>query len=217
MTELNNRNFKVANVTANTYELQDMIGTNFDSTALTAYSSGGNADRIFEIATPYLEADIFELKYVQSADVVTIVHPSYQPRELARTGHTTWTLTTMTFAPNQAAPTSPTVSGSAGSDTFVYHITAVNSETSEESLAVEKSQGSLLEAASANPHTVSWTAASGAGEYNVYLEVNGVAGYVGTAIGTSFVYDGILSPDTTDTPPKARNPFSGAGNYSRRS
>lgn len=47
----------------------------------------------YEIASPYLEADLFELKFVQSADVVYISHPDYATKKLTRTGHTAWTLT----------------------------------------------------------------------------------------------------------------------------
>ena len=56
--------------------------------------SGGSP---YEIATPYLEADLFELKFTQSADVIYITHPDYAPRKLTRTGHTSWTLTVISF------------------------------------------------------------------------------------------------------------------------
>ena len=56
--------------------------------------SGGSA---YEISTPYLEAELFELKYAQSADVMYICHPNHAPRKLARTGHTSWTLTEVEF------------------------------------------------------------------------------------------------------------------------
>ena len=56
--------------------------------------SGGSP---YEIATPYLEADIFQLRFTQSADILYIVHPSYAPRKLSRTGHTAWTLSTIAF------------------------------------------------------------------------------------------------------------------------
>lgn len=59
-------------------------------------TSGGGA---VEVATPYLEADLFKLKFTQSADVLYIWHPSYAPRKLTRTSHTAWTLTTITFRP----------------------------------------------------------------------------------------------------------------------
>jgi hypothetical protein len=50
-----------------------------------------------EIVTPYEEADIPDLKFVQSADVLYLVHPSYKPRRLSRTSDTSWTLTLITF------------------------------------------------------------------------------------------------------------------------
>jgi hypothetical protein len=52
---------------------------------------------IYEIETPYNYTDLFELKYVQSADVMYIVHPDYRPRKLMRTDHNAWTLETVTF------------------------------------------------------------------------------------------------------------------------
>lgn len=50
-----------------------------------------------EVVTPYLEADLFQLKFTQSADVLYITHPSYAPRSLSRTSDIAWTLTTLTF------------------------------------------------------------------------------------------------------------------------
>lgn len=51
----------------------------------------------YEIATPYLTADLLELQYIQSADVMYIVHNDYAPRKLTRTGHTAWTLNEADF------------------------------------------------------------------------------------------------------------------------
>lgn len=97
MTTLNGRNFKVANVAANTFELKYMNGTNVDSTAFTAYASAGTASEVYTVTTPYVAADLFQLKITQSADVLYITHPSYSPRKLTRTGHTSWTLTEIDF------------------------------------------------------------------------------------------------------------------------
>ena len=77
-TELNGRNFKVANVTAGTFSLQTMDSVDLDSTTFAAYTSGGTAAKVFEIVTPYITADLPTLQYVQEADIVTIVHPNYQ-------------------------------------------------------------------------------------------------------------------------------------------
>ena len=64
--------------------------------------SGGSA---YEVATPYAVADIFDLAFAQSADVMTIVHPNYAPRELVRIADTNWTLTEISFEPSQIYPT----------------------------------------------------------------------------------------------------------------
>ncbi len=56
--------------------------------------SGGSA---YEISSPYLEAELFDIKFAQSADVMYICHPNHAARKLARTGHTSWTLTEVDF------------------------------------------------------------------------------------------------------------------------
>jgi len=63
--------------------------------------SGGSA---YEIASPYLEAELTELHFAQSADVMYICHSNHAPRKLSRTGHTSWTLTTPTFTWASSSP-----------------------------------------------------------------------------------------------------------------
>ena len=50
-----------------------------------------------DIASSYLEADLFQLQFKQSADVMWIVHPSYRPRKLSRVSATEFSLDTITF------------------------------------------------------------------------------------------------------------------------
>ena len=76
----------------------------------------------YEVITPYLEADLFELKFTQSADILYITHPDYAPRKLSRTGHTSWTLSTISFLdgpylPTNSGATTLTLSGTSGSVT----------------------------------------------------------------------------------------------------
>jgi len=56
--------------------------------------SGGSP---YEIASPYLTAELFEIKFAQSADVLYICHPNHAVRKLSRTGHTSWTLEELLF------------------------------------------------------------------------------------------------------------------------
>ena len=56
-----------------------------------------NVGAPYEVATPYLEAELFELVVTQSADVLYIAHPNHEPRTLSRTGDTNWTLGIIQF------------------------------------------------------------------------------------------------------------------------
>jgi hypothetical protein len=51
----------------------------------------------YEIATPYLEAELFELVITQSADVLYIAHQNHEPRTLSRSGDTNWVLDIIQF------------------------------------------------------------------------------------------------------------------------
>jgi len=90
--------------------------------------SGGSA---FEISTPYLTAELFDIKFAQSADVMYITHPSHETKKLSRTGHTAWTLATVDFTNGpfldtntstttfQPSGTSGSVNITASANTFV--------------------------------------------------------------------------------------------------
>jgi hypothetical protein len=97
MTEVNGKRFLVADKTTNTFELQDKDGVDINSTGFTAYSSGGVSNKVFELTTPYTTAQLFDLKFAQSADVMYITHPEHEVEKLSRTGHTSWTLTDVDF------------------------------------------------------------------------------------------------------------------------
>lgn len=92
MTEVNARRYTIANVTTHTFELSGVNSTNY-----TTYTSGGTAAKVYEISTTYTAAQVFDLQFAQSADVMYIVHPSHEPAKLSRTGHTSWTLADVVF------------------------------------------------------------------------------------------------------------------------
>jgi hypothetical protein len=97
MTELNGRNYRVANATTDTFTLTNLFGDAIDTTDFTAYTSGGTATEIYNIATPYAVADLPTLRFVQSADTMFIVHPSYAIRTLTRSADNNWTFATPTI------------------------------------------------------------------------------------------------------------------------
>ena len=98
MTQVNGKTFKVADKTTNTFELQDVDGNDINSSGYSTYSSGGTANRIYQITTSYTTAQIPDLKFAQSADTMFICHNSHEVSQLARTGHTSWTLSEVDFA-----------------------------------------------------------------------------------------------------------------------
>ena len=77
----------------------------------------------YEISTPYTTAQIFDLKFAQSADVMYITHPSHQTRTLSRSGHTSWSLDVVNFTngpflDTNISTTTLTASGTSGSVTI---------------------------------------------------------------------------------------------------
>lgn len=167
----------------------------------------------YEIATPYAAADLPRLQYVQSGDVVTIVHRNYRPRDLSRFGHTDWTLTPVSTVPSIATPTGVTVTaGGSGSQVFRYRVTALAEDTYEESAPSAIASVTAAAPTAAAPHTIKWTAVAGAAEYYVYKELNGVYGYVGTAVGTEFRDTNII-PDVNLCAPEPQDLFTDTGDY----
>ena len=175
----------------------------------------------YEIANPYAEADLFDIHYVQSADVMTLVHPNYAPRELRRLGATNWTLTTINFGAPIAAPTGVTAtryipaSASVNADTYEtmsYVVTAVTSDEIGESVqsSVASVTNNIYVTGATN--TISWTAVAGAARYRVYKLLGGLYGYIGSTTGTSIV-DNNIAPDLSITPPIYDNEFTSASNY----
>lgn len=177
-------------------------------------------DEIYEIATPYAAEDLQYLKFAQSADVLTITHLNYAPKELVRYDHDNWVLSSILFEPSITPPTNVTASWSGGTGsnmrTYTYLVTAVDEDTLEESARSNKVSVSGHREAywtTSEYITINWTAVSGATEYNIYRSVNGIFGYVGTSKTNSFTDDNI-EPDLSETAPIQKNPFANDNNPS---
>ena len=210
---------------ATAYVLGDLVssaGTNYYCIAATTGNAPPNAtywyampsSGIYEIPTDYLEADLFDVHYVQSNDVLTLTHPNYPPAELRRLGATQWTLTDISFASELAAPTSisATAGVGSGSVTYNYTVTAVNNTGIEESLQGTANSATNDLTTSSNYNTITWSAVSGATRYNVYKQSNGLFGYIGQTDATTF-NDENITADVSRTPPIDNDPFSGANNH----
>lgn len=73
---------------------------NINTTTFSAYTSVGTAAKIVQVASPYTEAQLFELDYTQTNDTMYIAHKSYAPYKLTRSSHTSWTLGTYAITSN---------------------------------------------------------------------------------------------------------------------
>lgn len=77
----------------------------------------------YELVTEFPTANLFELQYAQTADVMYLTSRNHWPRKLTRTGHTAWTITEVTFTDGPYLPDNETAitmqpSGTTGSITI---------------------------------------------------------------------------------------------------
>lgn len=224
-------------VTATPYAVGALVangGTNYYCT--TAHTSGtfatdlaaGDwyalpADMTYEIPNPYAAADLMNIHYTQSADVLTLVHQNYAPMELRRYGSTNWQMS----APSFNAPTNPLTGLTAaatgtGSTTYSYVVTKVSSIDGQESVAYATPASvtnDLTVAGHANKITWTDPANTTNDRYNVYKDyyvtggaASGVYGYIGQAASLNFTDDNILA-DKTKTPPISTSVLNSSSNY----
>ncbi|CAB4213458.1 Ubiquitin-activating enzyme E1, FCCH domain containing protein [uncultured Caudovirales phage] len=92
MTELNGKEVTVANVATNTFELSGVNTTSYGT-----YTSGGTAQRVYQITTSYPEANLFSLKKAQKNDVTYFVDGAHWPQKLVRVGNLSWTIADVEF------------------------------------------------------------------------------------------------------------------------
>lgn len=181
---------------------------------------------IVEIVSPYTldQIGIERLKYTQSADVMKITNPAYPPHNLKRLDHHDWEFEAETFTPSISAPTGVTATTTSTGTAFTYNyiVTAV-AESGEESVGSSKASVTTAKKhgqldGSNQPDgniTIDWNAVSGADKYNVYLEYQGIYGWLAEVDSsvTEYSYWENWVPNVADTPQVLNNPFDGAGKY----
>lgn len=111
MVELNGRTMRVANATALTVDLKDSNNNDVVGTLYSSYTAGGTAYRVYEVETPWQEADLFStgsndpsINWAQDNDVLTVAHNEYYPRDLTRSADDVWTVSEF---PNKGGPFLP--------------------------------------------------------------------------------------------------------------
>lgn len=79
MTRINDRTFQITVTGTDTFTLSGV-----NTTGYAAYTGGGAASRVVEVATPYSAAMLRDVRYTQSADVLFLVHGAVPIKELRR-------------------------------------------------------------------------------------------------------------------------------------
>ena len=188
--------------------------------------SNGRDNLSTPIATPYAAADLMDISWAQVGDVVYLAHKKYALRKVVRTesgtpGVYAWSLQTVVLNQGIAAPATPTAEfqrNNASDEaplnyTLRYKVAAVGSTglQSLASAAAEVTGKHPSDWVTGNRVKLTWTAVTGAAEYNVYREEAGYYGFIGVSRGTTF-YDNNYEADTSDTPREDWNPFANGNN-----
>lgn len=225
MTQLNGLTALTANVTTNTFTLVDIYsGVQINTNGFSPYAGpSGTVSRVFTLVSPYNAVDLELLNFTQSADIMTIVHPNYAPRELSRLASDNWVFTIITFAANIAAPTGlvATPTGGAGTAAYAYEVTAVGSDGQESVPSARADATAAIDiSAVAGSVALTWNPVTDAAYYNVYeaapvsdgvIPVGVNFGFMGDSTTTDSV-DANIFPDFSLGPPQHTNPFAGDNN-----
>lgn len=212
---------------ATTFVVEDLFGNGiFNPTS----STGGTVSRIYTVVSPYAAIDLPYLKYTQSADEMSLTCynqttlTEYPPYDLQKIGAADWVFTETTYESSINPPlgVAATAKNSTTLDTwYSYVVTSVDATTNDESIASTMVQVHNNDISiNAGSNTITWEQVTNALNYNIYsaapyystsataIPQLGVPyGYLGSAIGASFI-DNNTSPDFTTTPPLHNDPFS---------
>ena len=222
MSQINGGYYSIANVAGNNLTLSDLNGIPINSTAWTAYTSGGTTQRVYTLSSPYAAADLALLKFAEIQNQMIICHPNYSPYVLTLITATDWTISAIIFGSTAIPPTNVGVSTTfvAGSTNYSYIVTSIDSNGQESTPSTAASLTNAQDIRSfAGSNKIYWTAGVDAIAYNVYesqVSYFGVVpaginyGFIGACSGTSFI-DSNIGPDFSQGPPVAQNPFIGDG------
>lgn len=175
----------------------------------------------YEVSTPWEAEDLFAIHYVQSADVMTLVHPAYPPMELKRYGAVNWKCEKVQYGLKLAAPafakairkTAAAEDKNSEKYKFKYCVSALNADKTSESLPC------YTEEVTANLYAYGTTVEVSCGEvpnakfYRFYKNQGGLYGYIGDSETPSIIDDDI-DADMSVTPRRYDDPFNAPGGIS---
>lgn len=193
----------------------------FGNLYIAFYQNGGvvvSGGVPYKVVSPYLQADLATLDFAQCGDIVTIVHPNYPIRELARHSPINWTLTQQTLQKSGVSvPNAVASLGGTGIWTYAYYVSAVDSSGNETVLSsiFPAIAANINQPSPSNLVNITWDAVANISTYNIYRSTSGsgTIGYIGTTANNIFTDSGI-TPDYSHGPPILNTTIGiGAGNY----
>ena len=131
-------------------------------------------DAIVETVTPYLEADLFQIQFLQSLDVMYLTHQDYAPRTLSRTSASEFTLAEIEFTYGPFLKRNDYIEGD--DVTLACSVTAVDASgdlTASENTFIAGHVGSLWKLVLPRVNTSVSGTASGTGVIDAAIDVDG--------------------------------------------
>lgn len=215
---INGRRFRIANVTATTFELREMDNSVF--TGSGTYTSGGTIEHPYQITSPF-STNLFKIKYAQSLDIMVFASRDYDLAYLKRNADYDWTWeTSVGNSVGFVNVASITNGGTPGSTTYRYAIAQVyggiigpvvcsNSPATPRGLIETTTGNATLNAA--NYNQIAITATGFYDYFNIYKQNDaGVYGLIGQTTSTTFRDIG-FTPDAANTFPDERYNIQTAG------
>lgn len=200
MPTISNRWWIVATVpTGTTFTVTDLRGNVLSTVGLPIFGGGlPKFAQVYELATPYAHTELEGLRFVQSADVLTLVHQGYAPRELRRSGPINWSLDLIVFSTSLAAPQS---TGAVSSP--ILHEYQVQGVAPTQGGWVLPGVGSVSNDLTipGRRNAISWSSVPGAIHYRIYKKSGAAYGQIGIAVSDNVFYDdGTIAPDLSSPP-----------------
>lgn len=170
---------------------------------------------IYELPTPFAEADLWGLKFEQAADLMVITRMGMPIKRLRRFGHSNWILDDAPIGATVQPPATPSVevvNPKVGDSDYVgeaksYVVTSV-SENGQESRPSGIASGINDLNLKGDHNIITWPIVTGIRTYRVYEHRSGMYGLLGEVRdGLAFKDDNILA-NFSDAPPQNYNPFS---------
>lgn len=185
------------------------------------FSDGRHVDSGLEI--PYGESELDGLCMAQCGDVLYLAHPAHAPAKISRHSDTDWRYAVIGWLPEMPAPVIASVAMPFPNTPYVkwhsYLATAISAETGEESLPGPVYNFLGWNSDDSFYPVIRLGAVPGASEYRLYKKRGGIFGYIGSVMADEETGapqgdfgDTSITPDTEDTPPRAKDPFAD-GNY----